>query len=348
MRRTLWLAAAICAGCAGTSGPGARSAAGLPPTGAPQAPVPASSPTAEKTPAAPAPAPGAAAPVTPPGPRDAGATTGELLFTPAGDTVLAEVAGEKVWKTQLADLFFLMSPKLAGELLAELVKNHMLARELERLQVPIPEQEVEATLQRELEEQRNAVRVQYTGKVSFAEFIQEMFNRTEEEYVEAIRKVTRGLVGLARVIRYEQVLEDRAQARMISVRTRDKAEEIKKKLEEGADFIALAKKESVTPTAAEGGLLPVFGRGYLVPEVEEVAFRLGEGEVSPILESGRDENRLYHLLRVVKRFPARNLPYAAVAAEIEQGLKTKKLEEFEVDAWRIRAERRYQVRRGGK
>jgi parvulin-like peptidyl-prolyl isomerase len=342
--RRLFLAAALAAGCAGTPHSGAHSAPESPPPGAPQAPGTASNSPAEKTPSAPK----APAPQAPPQPRAEKPQAGGLLVTPAGDAVLAEVAGEKVWKSQLVDFFFLFSPKLAGELLSELIKNQMLARELARLQVEIPEQEVETTLKRELEEQRNAVRVQYTGKVSFAEFVQETFSRTEDEYIQDLRKVTRGLVGLARVIRYEQVLEDRIQARMISVRTREKAEEIRKKLEDGADFIALAKKESVAPTAAEGGLQPVFGRGFLVPEVEEVAFRLGEGEVSPILESGKGDSRLYHLLRVVKRFPARNLPYSAVAAEIEQSLKAKAMEQFEVDARRVRAERRYQVKRGGK
>lgn len=52
-------------------------------------------------------------------------------------------------------------------------------------------------------------------------------------------------------------------------------------LQGGADFAELARKESEDPgSAAEGGKLPAFGAGMMVPEFEEAAFSLGAGEIS--------------------------------------------------------------------
>lgn len=49
----------------------------------------------------------------------------------------------------------------------------------------------------------------------------------------------------------------------------------------GADFEELARRESEDPgSARNGGRLPLFGRGEMVPEFEEVSYALGKGEIS--------------------------------------------------------------------
>lgn len=48
-----------------------------------------------------------------------------------------------------------------------------------------------------------------------------------------------------------------------------------------ADFNEVAKRESEDPgSASNGGMLPWFGRGRMVPEFENVAFSLNDGEIS--------------------------------------------------------------------
>ncbi len=49
----------------------------------------------------------------------------------------------------------------------------------------------------------------------------------------------------------------------------------------GGDFSALAEQYSEDPgSASDGGMLPWFGRGMMVPEFEETSFTLNDGEVS--------------------------------------------------------------------
>jgi len=79
-------------------------------------------------------------------------------------------------------------------------------------------------------------------------------------------------------------------------RTRAAAQERAESLQKlasarGADFAALAREHSDCPTASEGGNLGRFGRGRMLPAIEEAAFRLSEahrvslGLVSPRLAS---------------------------------------------------------------
>lgn len=76
-----------------------------------------------------------------------------------------------------------------------------------------------------------------------------------------------------------QVGEDASAAEVAAAR--DKAQSIYKQLQEGADFAELAKAESDDPgSAAKGGDLGYFGKDFMVPEFEEAAFSLKQGEIS--------------------------------------------------------------------
>jgi len=77
-----------------------------------------------------------------------------------------------------------------------------------------------------------------------------------------------------------------------------KAMEIKKKLDEGADFAKLAEEYSEDPgSASRGGDLGFVSRGDLVKEFEEVAFALDEGEISDIVQSQFG----FHIIQLLER-----------------------------------------------
>jgi parvulin-like peptidyl-prolyl isomerase len=80
----------------------------------------------------------------------------------------------------------------------------------------------------------------------------------------------------------------------IMVKTQGEAEAILKDLQEGKDFGELAKAKSQdTGTAEKGGELGVLKSGQTVPEFEEEAFRLREGELSPVIKTQYG----YHVLK---------------------------------------------------
>src|ERR1017187_9098563 len=65
-----------------------------------------------------------------------------------------------------------------------------------------------------------------------------------------------------------------------------KAQEIRKKLVDGADFATLAKAESDDAgSGANGGDLGTFGKGRMVPAFEQVAFTIAVGELSEPVKS---------------------------------------------------------------
>lgn len=75
-------------------------------------------------------------------------------------------------------------------------------------------------------------------------------------------------------------------ARHILVKSREEAIDIYERIAHGADFGKMASEFSTDPgTKQQGGLLGYFGRGRMVPQFEEAAFKLEIGQVSDPVET---------------------------------------------------------------
>lgn len=75
-------------------------------------------------------------------------------------------------------------------------------------------------------------------------------------------------------------------------------EDIRARVMRGESFEKLARAYSMDPgSKSQGGLLPEFGRGDMVPAFERMAFRLKPDSVSPIFESDFG----FHIMKLVKR-----------------------------------------------
>ncbi len=101
---------------------------------------------------------------------------------------------------------------------------------------------------------------------------------------------------------------------------REKAEELKQQLENGADFAELAREESEGPSASQGGSLGTFGRGQMVPGFEEAAFELEEGEISDVVETQFG----FHIIQVTNKIESGTTPYAEAQGQIDQYLTQQK------------------------
>jgi peptidyl-prolyl cis-trans isomerase C len=110
---------------------------------------------------------------------------------------------------------------------------------------------------------------------------------------------------------------------------REKAEEVKQQLENGADFAKLAKEHSQDPGSAEqGGDLGCLGRGETVKEFEEALFNAEEGEIVGPVETEFG----YHLIEVTEIRPQSTQPLREVEAQIREQLATE-LQAEEFSAW---------------
>ena len=70
-----------------------------------------------------------------------------------------------------------------------------------------------------------------------------------------------------------------ARASHILVKTEDEANKIMKRINDGEDFAAVAKRFSSCPSGKNGGDLGWFGKGQMVPEFEQVAFGNDAGKI---------------------------------------------------------------------
>ncbi len=107
-----------------------------------------------------------------------------------------------------------------------------------------------------------------------------------------------------------------------------KAEEILKKLKNGANFVEMAKKYSEGPSAKNGGDLGYFTKGQMVPAFDKAAFSLKKGEISGIVKTQFG----YHIIKVIDIKKAHTKTFNQAKKEIEKKLENKyaseKMKEF--------------------
>jgi len=113
----------------------------------------------------------------------------------------------------------------------------------------------------------------------------------------------------------EKILDD------LDDKTKTKAEEILKKIREGADFAEMARKHSGDPASgAKGGSLGQFPQGVMVPEFENALEKLKPGEIGEPVKTVFG----YHLIKLDKVEEERTKPLEEVKEEITSTLKAMK------------------------
>jgi peptidyl-prolyl cis-trans isomerase C len=122
--------------------------------------------------------------------------------------------------------------------------------------------------------------------------------------------------------------EEEVRARHILVESKDKAREIFEKIAHGSDFARLARENSKDPGSKDqGGELGFFKRGQMVPQFEEVAFRLKKGEVGEPFESQFG----WHIVRVDDRRQSAAPPFEAVKDRVVASMIHQKAQQIATD-----------------
>jgi peptidyl-prolyl cis-trans isomerase C len=90
-----------------------------------------------------------------------------------------------------------------------------------------------------------------------------------------------------------------ASARHILVDDEQTCENLKKQIEGGSDFAAVARQHSTCPSGRSGGDLGTFQPGEMVPEFDKVVFSAEVGKVHGPVRTQFG----YHLIEVTQRKP---------------------------------------------
>jgi len=105
---------------------------------------------------------------------------------------------------------------------------------------------------------------------------------------------------------------------------RKKAEDLLEQIKGGADFAELAKIHSNCPMAPQGGDLGFFSRGEMDSAFENVAFELGIGQISDVVETKYG----YHIIKATGHTDASTIPFEKVKDKIVEQLTQEKQSEL--------------------
>jgi hypothetical protein len=91
----------------------------------------------------------------------------------------------------------------------------------------------------------------------------------------------------------------------------------------GAPFKAVAQRSSQEPNAATGGYYNWTSQGSLASKpIDEALFTLETGKLSQIIEDSRG----YHIIRVIERTPAGQVPFLEAQKKIKESITSRKRE----------------------
>ncbi len=111
-------------------------------------------------------------------------------------------------------------------------------------------------------------------------------------------------------------------ARHILVKTEEEAKELKKKLDDDADFAKLATEKSLdTASAKRGGDLGYFGEDVMTPEFSKAAFAMDKGDISDPVKTDFG----WHIIKLEDKRAAQKVPFEEAEARIREELKAKAL-----------------------
>ncbi|MDN5341709.1 peptidylprolyl isomerase [Oceanotoga sp. DSM 15011] len=131
---------------------------------------------------------------------------------------------------------------------------------------------------------------------------------------------------------------EQVKASHILVDSEDKANEIIKELENGKSFEDAAKEYSSCPSKNNGGDLGFFGKGQMVPEFEQAAFKMNKEDLSEPVKTQFG----FHIIKLTDKKEASVMKFDEVKDNIKQQLMVYKQSEIYMNKGK-ELEKKYEV-----
>ena len=122
----------------------------------------------------------------------------------------------------------------------------------------------------------------------------------------------------------EQANKEEYKASHILVKTEDEAKDIKKKLDKGGDFSALAKEFSLDSNKDDSGSLGYFSKGQMVAAFEEATAALKVGEISGPVKTDFG----YHIIKLEDKRKAKAPEFEQIRSKLYDDLAAQFLEDY--------------------
>ena len=243
------------------------------------------------------------------------------------EPVVARVAGEDVYVSELLATWMRVDSVGLRDLLENLVVERIIMQEARRIELSVDELRVGEAYTRALTEIENGLKESQPG-VSMDEWVAGTLGIEPERYREGLELDVRRRLYAERVVRQFVLSRDWADVRVLVLEKRNEAEAALKRLEAGEPFARVAGEVSIDPSGKRGGQIPPVVRNDSA--LARLAFSTPEGEFGgPILEGKRwlvTETRGLHGPLVG--------PWPEVGPEVEASLAERPVEELEFMLWK--------------
>lgn len=192
---------------------------------------------------------------------------------------------------------------LKESILEKLIMEKLIAKESEEMNISVNDEDVQKRLEQtitEMEGQENFDEFLTKNNISKDFFVENLRKEliVEQHKEEFLKTVT---ITEEDTMKYFEDNKDSAiilKASHILLATEDEAKAVLTKLNAGEDFATLATLESLdSVSAAKGGDLGYFGKGFMIAEFEDAAMALEEGETSGIVKTEVG----YHIIKVEEK-----------------------------------------------
>lgn len=253
-----------------------------------------------------------------------------LLCAPAaalaqGDREIVRVNGVPIRQSEVLERLW---KRFGDETLEEMIDEILLRQEAKAKGVAASAAEVESRFKR--------LTAQFSDPKILADQLEQNGTSVEGLKKDLAEQITREkLIVLARGLKVgdEELqkafdankadlgVKEGVHLRHILVKTKPEAEALAAQIKAGADFLKLAREQSLAPTGKlTGGDYGMVSKGMLPPDIEAAAFAMKEGEIR-ILPTPKG----FHLLQALERRAPIPAEFAKVKDELRQIIMQQKL-----------------------
>lgn len=264
--------------------------------------------------------------------KQQGEAAAPALIRVDGRTVSLEQFKKSFAKTLPTDQTLTDEEKsdLERSYLVQVIDRELALAEADRLRVSVTPEEVEAALR---EHRRDYPGDAFEQMLAAKSITLDDWRRDLEEGLlmeKVVRQAvyTKVTVTDAEIDDYYQEHRDefdrpaQVRARQIVVASKEEGLRVLGRLRQGEPFAEVAKQDSLSPDAEEGGDLGFFARGDMPPEFDAIVFTLPVGRLSELVQSEYG----FHIFQVEERREALRLPLSAVRDEVRDRLLAEKEE----------------------